>query len=223
MAPSTGGRSTFKGLTVFVSVFNDDGTSACKHIEQLVREHGGSVAKRLSSATHLVWRNGDPKALVEAKEMRKKVSGSREKEEREGGVTKSATSPHRRSRLVLPLQQVALPSWIEVCIAAEEALSTKAFQPTEEPQAVAPILAPINGRRKSAAPRPLTGKRSLEPIKDQASHVPSPSHECFSSSQLELKDPGAREQARKRLRKSMGPAAAAAARRRSSAAAAVSE
>lgn len=75
MAPSTGSsRSTFKGLTVFVSVFNDDGTSACKHIEELFKEHGGSVAKRLSSATHLIWRNGDPRALAEAKEMRKKVS-----------------------------------------------------------------------------------------------------------------------------------------------------
>lgn len=117
--------------------------------------------------------------------------GDCKREEREGGVTNPANQPTSSSLTPVSssiIHQVALPSWIEVCIAAEEALSTKAFQPTQEPQAAAPILAPINGRRKSAAPRPLTGKRSLEPIKDQASHVPSPSHECFSSSQLEVKN-----------------------------------
>lgn len=55
----------------------------------------------------------------------------------------------------------------------------------------------------------------------ESDHLPSPSHEGFSSSQLEAQPPKAREQVRKRLRKSMGgtAATAAAARRRSSAAA----
>lgn len=73
--PAAMAPAIFVGVNALVSVFNDDGTSACKHIEELIREHGGAVAKRLSSATHLIWRNGDPNVLIEAKEMRKKVSG----------------------------------------------------------------------------------------------------------------------------------------------------
>ncbi len=70
MAPS----GILTGVAALVSCFNDDGANVTETIEKLVKQHGGSVVKRISSATHLIWRHGEPRVLAEAKEMHKKVS-----------------------------------------------------------------------------------------------------------------------------------------------------
>lgn len=129
MAPG----GVFHGVQAFVQAFNEDGCSSTAHIEGLIKANGGSIVKRLSAATHLVWSNGDARVLAEAKELKKRV---------------------------------AMPTWVEICIAAGERVSTQAFQP-----AIDPIIVPTTtatGRRKSVVvggnKRPRTGKRSLETV-----------------------------------------------------------
>lgn len=74
MAPGGGaGGGIFHGVQAFVQAFNEDGFDSSAHVEGLIKASGGSIVKRLSSATHLIWSNGDPRVLAEAKEMKKRV------------------------------------------------------------------------------------------------------------------------------------------------------
>ncbi len=158
-----------KGVHAYVSCFLEDGTSCTAATQKAIVALGGTIVKRLATATHVFCR-GDYEIYREAKLLKKRLVET---------------------------------EWVEVCKALGDQVPTKTFEPPPPPSPGTRVtktgkVVPVAQAGGGAKPRRRSGKSSLETDPQEIANLPSPSAECFSSSQLQ--DPVAQKEASVRIR-----------------------